>query len=560
MTEQSIYLQEHLDRVAHIQNESTKDELEKAAEDIREKFEAKGIRIITSQEDAANLQNLNHRAVGYARYSSKMQRDGFSIEAQINEIMRECRANDEDLGAVFVDLAQSAYSSHNRPGLDALKKLAENLGIDNLYVHKMDRLSRNLRDTIQMVDDFEKKSVRLRFVEQNFDTTTPSGKLAFHLFAMLNEHYSANLSRETIKGRYEKASQGYHNGFPPFGYVAVPEKGNPKRKVGVPIPEYREIIVELFTKYASGQYSFRDLARWLNSQGIKNNRGANFRKDSVRDMIRNPYYIGKIRYKGAKAKKGNETYRSTKPIIFEGRHEAIISEELWDQCQKIRKRRSNISKKKKPTKRIFLLNGIIHCAECGLRLRAQTCKGTYFYYRDVSELRGNTCKHSGTSVSSVEIDAQIARFIQNLRLPQNWRQAIESQITSQPQSDLEVQIKTLKRELKRHMDLYKVCLESQTNEIMTTIMNLKKKIQILEVQQDKEYEIPAQRIISISESWGKATKAEQRKLIHSIIKRVVCDLGTGKVLWVEPWPEYKPLFIFSWPDHVDETGRYWFSE
>ncbi len=59
-------------------------------------------------------------------------------------------------------------------------------------------------------------------------------------------------------------------------------------------------------------------------------------------------------------------------------------------------------------------------------------------------------------------------------------------------------------------------------------MNLKAKPQLLEAQQGQEFEIPAQRSISISESWRKATKAKRRKLIRSIIKRAVST--TGRIL------------------------------
>jgi site-specific DNA recombinase len=141
------------------------------------------------------------------------------------------------------------------------------------------------------------------------------------------------LSKETNKGKLERSLQGYHNGAVPWGYISV-LGGN--RKVGVPDPEKAPVVVKMFERYASGLYSDLQIANWLNEQGYLTAKGRSLNKDSVRDMLRNPYFIGKISYRGMSVRPKGVSYRSTPPQFSEGQHEPIITQELWDRSQAVR--------------------------------------------------------------------------------------------------------------------------------------------------------------------------------------------------------------------------------
>ncbi|NIV44088.1 hypothetical protein GWN49_04290, partial [Candidatus Bathyarchaeota archaeon] len=108
------------------------------------------------------------------------------------------------------------------------------------------------------------------------------------------------------------------------------------RKVGVPDPEKAPVVVEMFERYATGLYSDFQIAKWLNANGYKTSRGRSFGKDTVRDMLCNPYYVGKIRYRGMSVRPKGVSFRSTPPKISEGQHEPIINDELWQRCQQVR--------------------------------------------------------------------------------------------------------------------------------------------------------------------------------------------------------------------------------
>src|SRR3990170_5021260 len=159
----------------------------------------------------------------YIRFSSEMQSDSFSLDAQLRQI----------------------------------KEQAE-------------------RDGVEIVHELQELDIIFKAVQQPFDLGTPEGKLLFHLVSSLGEFYSDNLSKETNKGKLERSLQGYHNGAVPWGYISVLQ-GN--RKVGVPDPEKAPVVVEMFERYATGQYSDMQIAAWLNEGGYLTAKNRMFNKD-----------------------------------------------------------------------------------------------------------------------------------------------------------------------------------------------------------------------------------------------------------------------------------------
>jgi DNA invertase Pin-like site-specific DNA recombinase len=231
----------------------------------------------------------------YIRFSSEMQSDSFSLDAQLRQIKEQAERDGVEIVKVYADPAQSAYRKKYRPGINAMREAARRGEFKVLYVHKVDRLARRLEWSLEIVHELQELDIIFKAVQQPFDLGTPEGKLLFHLVSSLGEFYSDNLSKETNKGKLERSLQGYHNGAVPWGYISVLQ-GN--RKVGVPDPEKAPVVVEMFERYATGQYSDMQIAAWLNKCGYLTAKNRMFNKDSVRDMLCNPYFVGKIRYRG----------------------------------------------------------------------------------------------------------------------------------------------------------------------------------------------------------------------------------------------------------------------
>lgn len=109
--------------------------------------------------------------IGYARVST----DDQNLSLQHDELRKiGCEKFFED---------KITGSKIDRPGLeDAMDYAREG---DVIVVWRLDRLSRSLRDLIQVVSDFESKGIGLKSIHESIDTTSSSGKLIFHIFGTI---------------------------------------------------------------------------------------------------------------------------------------------------------------------------------------------------------------------------------------------------------------------------------------------------------------------------------------------------------------------------------------
>ena len=89
------------------------------------------------------------------------------------------------------------------------------------------------------------------------------------------------------------------------------------------------MVQGMFKRYAAGEHSYTDLVDWLNEAGCRTRAGRRFSKATVGKLLRNPFYKGSVVYKqGQQSQDVGE--------IYNGQHEAIVSEEVWENVQKMR--------------------------------------------------------------------------------------------------------------------------------------------------------------------------------------------------------------------------------
>lgn len=129
--------------------------------------------------------------IGYARVSTKDQNLNLQIEA-----LRE-------------DGCELIYSEKKGANLERLEfeRLKEKLRKgDTVVVWKLDRLGRSLKDLVTIIHEFNSNDIEFRSIVDNFDTTTPNGRLFFNIMAALAE-YEKELIRERTKAGLESARQ-----------------------------------------------------------------------------------------------------------------------------------------------------------------------------------------------------------------------------------------------------------------------------------------------------------------------------------------------------------------
>lgn len=139
--------------------------------------------------------------IGYARISTSEQ----TLDPQIDNL------ESEGCEKIFSDIASGAKSE--RPGLDEAIKFCRSG--DTLVVWKLDRMGRSMSHLITVIKQFETQGVGFRSLTENIDTTTPGGRLVFHLFGALAE-FERDLIRERVQAGLRSArARGRKGGRPP---------------------------------------------------------------------------------------------------------------------------------------------------------------------------------------------------------------------------------------------------------------------------------------------------------------------------------------------------------
>lgn len=138
--------------------------------------------------------------IGYARVSTDDQRPDAQLDA--------FRA----IGAERIFLDQISGSRRARPELDRMLDQLRNG--DVVVVTKYDRLARSLRDLLEIVDLIQKAGAGFRSLAEDIDTTTPAGRLVFHVFASIAQFERERISERTREGLEAARKRGKIGGRP----------------------------------------------------------------------------------------------------------------------------------------------------------------------------------------------------------------------------------------------------------------------------------------------------------------------------------------------------------
>ncbi|MCA9946246.1 MAG: recombinase family protein [Ardenticatenaceae bacterium] len=385
----------------------------------------------------------------YTRYSSELQNE-LSLEAQESRCRRAIAERKGKLVAVFSDEARSGWSLE-REGFQNLCRAAELKKFDAIMFWKFDRLARHHNQAVMIKMLLRQEyGLKLHCVEgfSEDEDNSPYSAMMEQMLAIFSAFYSQNLSSETKRGKYQRASRGEFNGsVPPLGYVLVKASdATAERPAGLYIIlRIAAVVRRAFKLYATGKYSDLDIASWLNQQPIiqKLRDGLPpISKDAVRDMLQNRVYTGRVPYaetiyNGSLGER-KQSSRQRKQW-FEGKHQGFISDALFDRCQQVRQSFDQ-GQKAPATRRTYLLKGRVYCMHC-ISTKAEALIDQNFgkmgavwlnkvnkaYYRCRAKHRGYPpCTQKNVPVTSV--DAQVLQALRSLVVPTGWQSRIEQAV------------------------------------------------------------------------------------------------------------------------------------
>ena len=473
------------------------------------------------------------RVALYARVSTEMQaEEGFSIEAQLNEMRAYAAQRGWRVVAEFVDAGISG-STMDRPGLRALLEAAQAHQFDVVLVHELSRLSRSVFDTFEIFEQLGRAQVGFASVrEQQFDLSQPHGRFFLTMIASINQYYLDMLRLHTQKSKRERARQGLYNAsVAPYGYRHVGDARTPPEVV----EEEAKVVRRVFEMYATGRYTCRQIAEVLNGEGYRTRSGRRFSKDGITEMLRNPFYIGKVTYREG---------RRGEVEVYDGLHEPIVSEELWEAAARVRNRQT-VRRVLRGEKRPYLLGGIARCHTCGRRLRAQGAQSGD-YYRDTTVLTGyDDCPYGQSGVRAEVVHEQVGRILRGLRLPEEWREEMAALVGEDEEAGtlrsrrerLIAERRRLKRaylagDFEEDEDIYREHLE-----------RIREELARLPTEDDLKRIGEAARVLeTVGEVWDEAEEADRRDLVQLILREVEVDVGQGRLVALKPHAPFIPLF------------------
>jgi site-specific DNA recombinase len=362
------------------------------------------------------------RAVGYIRVSDASQIDGHSLDAQERLFRELCKNRNWEPVGIYREEGKSAHvdAIARRPVFRKLLDDVTRHEFDVVVVHTLDRWSRNLKITLESLTMLGKHNVGLVSIAENIDYSRPEGMLFTQMLGAFAQYYSEALGTHVRKGLEQRAIEGKHTGGIPFGYDScwvTNDKGekqlhcDPQHPGGIHVnAKEGPLVSEIFKQYATGTTTLSRLAGWLNGEGLRTRNmhplpdahgnltsGPRlFTTASVRGILHNPFYIGKISHKGK---------------LLPGLHEALVDEGIFNTVQTTLKKNSGRSEtlQARPAKE-YLLKGIIRCAYCGMPMWAQTYNSGQRYYREHNTSRSHeTCQSAGGAISCHIIDEQVRK-------------------------------------------------------------------------------------------------------------------------------------------------------
>jgi site-specific DNA recombinase len=270
----------------------------------------------------------------YQRVSTEEQKQkGYSLEAMNEKCQHYIKSQDS---AVFVKVYEDAGFSGSlppskRPGIKQLLEdmKAERDMFDAILVWKLDRLSRSLRDTLNLEFSFSKFNKSLESVTERLDTSTASGRMFFNTIASFAEFESAQTRERTFNAMASKVGQKHLGGVSPIGYRL--EKGK-----YVIAPEEALVVQKIFKAYLRRR-SLLSTANEMNNKRILTRNNKLWSHTRIKEVLINPVYIGIVAWHKTDRHRGRLSV--SKWIFSDGKtHEAIIGDRVFNTVQKLIRR------------------------------------------------------------------------------------------------------------------------------------------------------------------------------------------------------------------------------
>lgn len=247
----------------------------------------------SKQTTNAQQMTLQSHTALYIRVSTDKQADeGFSLDEQRTRLEAHCVAQGWDVSEehIYIDAGVSGKTA-SRPEFQRMLAAAKAGDVCRIVAVKLDRMARNTKNFLELVDKLDKWNCDMVLIKENFDTGTPNGKFALTMFAAIAELEASQITERVMSGKKQKASLGGYNGsFCPLGYTYDADTESFSIDDG-----NAETIRYIFDEYIA-THNLNAVARELNAKGATTAKGGKWYPATVKYILSNGMYAGIAQY------------------------------------------------------------------------------------------------------------------------------------------------------------------------------------------------------------------------------------------------------------------------
>lgn len=268
----------------------------------------------------------------------------------------------------------SGESLFSRPQMLRLMEAVSAGEYEAVLCMDMQRLGRGgMYDQGFILDAFKMTSTLIATPERIYDLSNEMDEEAAEMQTFLSRSEYRMITKRLHRGTMQSVEHGAYMANAPFGYRKVRIGKLPTLEI---VPEEAECVREIFRRYAAGDGCTK-IERAINAMGFHGRRGSHFNRNTIRLILDNPVYIGKIRWnKTSTVSSGIGADRKKKVVynapdqmkLYDGRHPAIIDGALWDAVQSRRRDRYFYVDNKHTASP---LAGLVRCSKCGRLMNMQ---------------------------------------------------------------------------------------------------------------------------------------------------------------------------------------------
>ncbi|MFP3918341.1 recombinase family protein [Lysinibacillus telephonicus] len=497
------------------------------------------------------------KCCGYVRVSTEEQLKGYSLEFQAEEIRKYAEQNGFEIVDIYEERGESAKDIHRTQYQQMIKDLYNNK-FEVILVWKVDRIVRNLLDLMQLIQELNNKDKRLVITSTGSDSAKEQDDLFFIFQGYFSSLERKKILERTYMGMKKRAEKGLYNGGRVYGYDNINKMLAVNKFEG-------QIVQEIFELRAQGK-GYKYIALQLNARGIKTKQNRAFSINIVKQIVNNELYIGLIKW--GEYSDWSEKRRSgkTTPLIVGGKHEAIISKEMWDKVQEVNRKYKEKKLVNRKVKGDLLLTGILRCPACGHGMVMHKSKGLYYYMcgqyhnKGITECRSNLVKKEFIEPLVENIVLQLINNDEIIREMINYQEKDSNASTELAEYQLEKVLKDIKSNEEKlealEEEYLNNLLKSDYEKERNSRMAEKISQQLIELENNKAFlvdEINEKKSMQIDENgirevfsdfekvYYSADRLLKKSLLKALIKRIEVSKNRRELESIEFWffPEYR---------------------